>query len=280
MKKFLKATNTQFILEWYYPKKGKSKSKGANKGKERREIKSLNINEQNFKGSLVFDESWTELKEINCSLNQLTSLDVSRLPKLERLFCHYNQLTKLKLSENLTKLSCSHNLLTSVEFLNKLSNENKEKLTHLDISDNSIRREEDGNVFSPQSLDFLSGFTNLRYLSLGNWDEEVTAYNNFTGSLEPLRNLKNLKKLDISSTDIDKGLENLSDNLNTEDIICLTDKWPTSKVRKIQQQLTNKKSQSNDETTKKVEELNKKITQLEEKISKLKLENQTQIPPK
>jgi len=107
------------------------------------------------------------LEEINCPLNQLVSLDASNLPNLKSLFCHYNKLANLKIGgcDNLTKLSCSHNLLTSVDFLAELPN--KEKLTHLDISDNSIR-ETKGSIFVPQDLKFLEEFINLKYLYLGN----------------------------------------------------------------------------------------------------------------
>jgi len=56
-KELLNVNNAQDVLEEYYPKQGKSKSKGFNYGKRREEIKSLNISDQNLKGSLTFDES-------------------------------------------------------------------------------------------------------------------------------------------------------------------------------------------------------------------------------
>jgi len=58
----------------------------------------------------------------------------------------------------------------------------------------------------------LAELTELEELSLAN--------NKFFGSLEPLKNLTKLKKLDISGTDIDSGLEYLPENLK---MICSSD---------------------------------------------------------
>ncbi len=59
---------------------------------------------------------FTNLKMLNCSFNQLTTLDVSALTNLEILFCRNNQLTTLDASSlvNLKFLYCDNNQLTSL----------------------------------------------------------------------------------------------------------------------------------------------------------------------
>ena len=54
---------------------------------------------------------------LNCSRNQLTSLDVSNNTALEKLPCYGNQLTSLDVSNNtaLTYLTCYNNPLTSLD---------------------------------------------------------------------------------------------------------------------------------------------------------------------
>jgi Leucine-rich repeat (LRR) protein len=100
-------------------------------------------------------------------------------------------------------ISISGNYLTSFDF-NNLSTENLKRL-HID-----------DNNFSKQDLTAFSKFFNLEELDLGtNNKKRITKdiYNRFCGSLEPLKNMKNLSNLDIRSTDIDSGLEYLPENL-------------------------------------------------------------------
>ncbi|CAB4399440.1 unnamed protein product [Rhizophagus irregularis] len=61
----------------------------------------------------------------------------------------------------------------------------------------------------------LEPFTNLRYLYLGTSNKDNIQRGIIQGSLKPLRNLKNLVKLDIYETDIDSGLEYLPSNLKS-----------------------------------------------------------------
>ena len=62
-------------------------------------------------------EFFTELYYLDCSSNQLTSLDVSNNTNLQQLFCHNNKLTSLNLLQNtnLQVLVCSNNRLTSLD---------------------------------------------------------------------------------------------------------------------------------------------------------------------
>ena len=80
-----------------------------------------NVVELDVKNSEIKDltgiEDFASLTHLNCSENQLTSLDVSNNTSLERLFCDDNQLTSLDVSNNtsLEKLDCSTNQLTNLD---------------------------------------------------------------------------------------------------------------------------------------------------------------------
>ena len=62
-------------------------------------------------------EFFPNLKELDCSINQLSRLDVSQNTALEKLDCSTNQLASLNLSKNakLKYLYCSQNELTSLD---------------------------------------------------------------------------------------------------------------------------------------------------------------------
>lgn len=88
-------------------------------------------------------EFFPELKDLDCSENQLTQLDVSKNPNLKRLVCYKNKLTSLDVSGNtsLTELQCYTNQLTSLN-LGENANLNKlncvvNRLTSLDLSGNA-----------------------------------------------------------------------------------------------------------------------------------------------
>ena len=74
--------------------------------------------------SLKGIEYFTSLKNLNCKLNLLTELDVSKNPALESLDCSYNQLRALDVSNNLAlkELNCCG------------SNNGSYKLSALDVS--------------------------------------------------------------------------------------------------------------------------------------------------
>lgn len=93
--------------------------------------------------SLEGVQYFTNLKELNCSWNQLTSLDISQNTALTELSCDYNQLTSLDVSRNiaLTSLRCYDNQLTGLDVsqntaLTKLYCNNNQ-LTSLDVSQNT-----------------------------------------------------------------------------------------------------------------------------------------------
>ena len=78
----------------------------------------------------------TALTELSCTENQLTSLDVSNHTALTSLHCSYNPLTSLDVSKNtaLTELSCNNNQLTSLDLSNNTA------LTDLTCSSNPLTK--------------------------------------------------------------------------------------------------------------------------------------------
>jgi len=65
-------------------------------------------------------EAFVNLKYLDCSDNQITSLDVSSNTALQMLYCMNNQITSLDVSSNtaLKVLNCSYNQLTSLDVSN------------------------------------------------------------------------------------------------------------------------------------------------------------------
>ena len=96
-------------------------------------------NVSNLKGI----EYFTELKELSCPANGLTSLDVSKNTALWRLDCSNNQLSNLDMSKNvnLSDLKCSDNQLTNLDVSKNTAltslDCSKNQLTNLDVSKNT-----------------------------------------------------------------------------------------------------------------------------------------------
>jgi hypothetical protein len=153
--------------------------------KKRNEIHFLAIDGKNLEGELEIRD-FSNLEMIECFKNKLTNLKIINCPKVNHL-----------------NISC--NSLKSLEFLNDLD---AEKLIFLSIHTNN---------FLKSDLTPFSKFINLEELYLDNYDKDLfeeSKYNRFYGSLEPLKNLKNLRLLNISGTDIDSGLEYLADSVS------------------------------------------------------------------
>jgi hypothetical protein len=79
-------------------------------------VTSLNLNYKNI-NSLLGIEDFTALEYLNCSVNQITSLDVSQNTLLDSLDCCGNLLTSLDVSQNtnLIALYCHVNQLTNLD---------------------------------------------------------------------------------------------------------------------------------------------------------------------
>ncbi|CAI2169544.1 17491_t:CDS:10 [Funneliformis geosporum] len=180
--------------------------------------------QEDLEGSLDLRD-FTNLEILNCSNNKLVNLDISNLTKLKEIDCSSNKLVNLVTNglDNLENLNCSENCLTDIQLL--LSNLHFEKLKTLELSNNS---------FSQSDLSPFSKFVNLENLYLSTTNEEKIKqgdYNEFCGSLEPLKDLTKLRILDISNTDIDSGVEYLLENL--EKVIYDGGKNPEAKELKI-----------------------------------------------
>jgi len=128
-------------------------------------------------------------------------LDLSDFINLKELDCHENKLTILNLSNcsQLEKTYCKNNLLTDITLPKNSTN-----LKILGLPNNN---------FPIQDLSFLTPYTNLEELYLGNfaysWDNSSSKekidqgiYNKFTGSLDYLSGMRQLKQLYIGNTDL------------------------------------------------------------------------------
>jgi len=103
-------------------------------------------------------EGFTVLKKFHCNNNYLTGLDISNCLELVLLDCGHNQLTKLVLPENNSKLAhlyLYNNDLKDViiKMLRELPD--PEKIITLSISLNNITK---------RNLTFLESFINLERL--------------------------------------------------------------------------------------------------------------------
>src|SRR6185437_7093153 len=179
--------------------------------REKESIKELDISNQNLEGALTIQD-FPNLESIKCGNNNLTSIEVLNLPKLTYFHANNCQLNYIIITNcpEINELNIANNLLTDTNFLTNL---NQEKLTHLSIHSNN---------FQDQDLSFLSQFTNLEKLFIDNHSREKlnqNIYNRFTGSLQPLHNLTNLKWINIANTNIGSGLEHLPEGFQK---ICLS----------------------------------------------------------
>ena len=84
---------------------------------ERADVGYMFINSQGI-SSLQGIEFFTELSNLYCEGNQLTSLDLSRNTALTSLYCSSNRLTALDLSQNtaLTSLYCHQNFAATINW--------------------------------------------------------------------------------------------------------------------------------------------------------------------
>jgi len=162
----------------------------------KKEVKEINITEINKERE---GQGITKLLEGD-------ELDLSEYTGLEKVLINGSYLlfplTKITLgnNSNLTELDCSSNRLTSVDFLNQLTN--PEKLTSLHISDNNIETTD---------IAVFSKFVSLEELRIGTTKKGLkkNKNNKFYGSLKAFENLSKLEDINIEATDIDSGLEYL-----------------------------------------------------------------------
>ena len=123
-------------------------------------------------------ELFPKLEKLDCKYNNLTRLDVSKNTKLTKLYCESNQLTGLDLSKNtaLTELNCQDNQLTSLD-LSKNTALTKldcalNPLTSLDVSNNTALTYLNCNDNQLTSLDLSQ---NTALTKLGCHDNQLTS---------------------------------------------------------------------------------------------------------
>ena len=115
-------------------------------------IISINIENLNI-SDLTGIQSFTNMLQLVCSSNQLTSLDVSGLTNLEVLDCGNNQLTNLNIigCNNLVALRCSSNFISGTF---NISNHNQ--LTELYIDNNNFSSINTSNCINLGFIDFYN----------------------------------------------------------------------------------------------------------------------------
>jgi Leucine-rich repeat (LRR) protein len=122
----------------------------------------------------------TNLIGIGCFQNQLTSLDISNLPNLRILSCQNNQISSLNFANNplLEKVFCSNNLVSNLDFSNNpLFNEldcmNNPNLRTIKINNGTTQ------LFGPQTIynQCWTGCPNLNYICADS--NEMSALQNF-----------------------------------------------------------------------------------------------------
>ncbi|CAB4415370.1 unnamed protein product [Rhizophagus irregularis] len=207
-------SNAQKYLRNTYPTK-----------KEREKVTRLIINKKKLEYHLDLSD-FVNLEKLNCSENELTSLDISKNKQLTEIDCSQNKLISLDLSNclNIKLVTANCNQLNEL----KLPVSNDLKLEYLNLLDNSYS----------QNLDCFNQLFNLKELLIGNIDGDriqLGIYNQFHGSLKPLKNLIKLESLSINNTDIEFGLEFLPDSI--KNFRCLADQRTEAKVKKIYEQL-------------------------------------------
>lgn len=191
----------------------------------------------NFKNisSLEGIQSFVNVESLSCSLNNLTSLDLSANTNLKKLICYNNQLTSLDFSENpnLNFLGCGDNLLTSLNISQNQALETlycySNHLASLDINNNLNLKSISCRFNELVTLD-TSQNSNLEVLACDNNQLEnidtsqnsnlitFACYNNLLTILDLSQN-PNLEILNCWNNQL--ASLDLSYNVNLTDIYCL-----------------------------------------------------------
>lgn len=160
---------------------------------EREQIKSIDVSRLGIH-SLNGIEYFSALEELDCSRNNIYTLDLSQNPQLKILNCSYNQLTELSLENQaeLTSFNANYNRLTSLDI------SGKEKLRALSVEYNYIEQLDiTGNI----SLEWLNIRTNLLTslnVSSNTKLKVIEAFDNRLTAID-VSKLSDLEYLDVSS---------------------------------------------------------------------------------
>jgi hypothetical protein len=205
-----KTFSGQQLIDAIYPKDSFClfNEKYNNKCKRRDQIVRLDLNDLNLNCNLNLSD-FINLESLNCRDNQLVSLEINNCLRLKNLDITNNQLNELILASNnqLKNINICNNLLNTFNYsiLNLIT------LTDLNLHNNNLEMTD---------LTVFCNLVNLECLYIGNDNRERIEqgiYNHFHGSLESLQNCTKLKYLNISNTDINAGLEYLSNSFESYD---------------------------------------------------------------
>lgn len=211
------------------------------------QVYQLQIDNANI-SDLTGIEYFTNLTNLNCSYNQLTSLGtVLSLPNLTALYCNHNQFTTLDVSgiTTLTQLACNNNSITSLTLNNNLTylNCSNNPLGTLDVSaltdlvnlqcnSNSLSNLDVTNLINLQILHCKSNLlTSLNVSTLVNLDRLDFSGNSInTIDLSTLVNLEylacsqnGLTSLDVSSSPDLIELQCNNNEITSLDVSALND---------------------------------------------------------
>ena len=164
-----------------------------------------------FKSKLITDlkgiEYFTEITELNCNSNNLTSLDVSKNTKLKRLYCGATKLTSLDVSKTteLQGLFCGSSGLTSLDVSKNVN------LTALDCSYNELTSLDISQNTKLESLDCSNNLlTNLDVSMLADLDK-FDCSGNQLDSLDLSKNAKlrifDCNNTKLASLDVSKNVD-------------------------------------------------------------------------
>jgi Leucine-rich repeat (LRR) protein len=134
-------------------------------------VEVLNISDKNI-SDLTGIEDFTALLELNCKLNSLTSLNVTKNTFLQELTFSNNQITTIDVSKNtdLEKLVCQENQLTSLDVTKNTSLKHLESWMNqigiIDLSKNTILEELYVSANPITSLNITNN-TDLKIVSFG-----------------------------------------------------------------------------------------------------------------
>ena len=161
--------------------------------------------------SLQGIEFFSDLYHLDCSYNQVASLDVSRNINLTTLFCRNNQLTSLDISKNLAlfSFSCENNQLTSLDVSKNIELTSlhcyNNQLTSLDVTQNKAIKYLYCNNNQLTSLD-VSKNTVLEIISCGGNQLSSLDVSNNTVLKELSCGKNQLTSLDVSKNTVLKEL--------------------------------------------------------------------------
>ncbi|MFR7761215.1 MAG: bacterial Ig-like domain-containing protein, partial [Peptoniphilus grossensis] len=177
--------------------------------------------------TLNFGGSNKDLNIVDCSVNRLRNLDISKLEALEELNCSSNQLSRLDISENvaLKNLDCSSNQLSRVDI------GNNDNLQVLNCSNNQFQ----GNFIA----DRLKGlkklnvsnnkFTNIVFFDQNNI-EELDCSNN---AIPYLKNFTNLKTFKGDNQQVDVVVDRNDRRIRYKNFVLIELPQGNSKVKEL-----------------------------------------------